>query len=250
MKKDIAKNFHFVIKCVVVFAVVLLVMSGCSSHKTVTKLGDAIIYENDSVTTKAEFPGGSKEFKSYKQIGYRTERKDNIGNQHGEGLGIYSFVIDQEGNVKNVKVLQAVAPSIDLTVTRLLKKMPKWKPATLNGEPVCVRVKDYWNFLDTRGEKVKYDIAPYFPGGTEALQTHLTTRYEGYYGVKTGVVKVSVIIDEEGNVVEPDIISGVGFYADREALSLVRSLPKWKPAMKNGKPIRVRRTLFVYFEDF
>lgn len=39
----------------------------------------------------------------------------------------------------------------------------------------------------------------------------------------------------------------VGAYLDKEALRIIRLMPKWKPGMNRGKPVRVRYTVPVVF---
>ena len=234
--------FRTIMKSLFVLSLIVIAISGCSSHKSMIA-SDVVIYDNDSVTTQAEFPGGAKEFRAFKKHIHTTKYRSSRERQIAEGVGIYTFIIDEKGNVKDIKVLQSVSANSDLSVVRLLKKMPKWKPATLNGTPVCVRVKSFWNFNHF---PQRYDVAPYFPGGIEALEPLLI----GYEEGERGVVYVSCIIDEEGNVKDPEVVSGLSFHADRQALGLVRSLPKWKPAMKNGKPIRAKRSLAVYFPQY
>lgn len=234
------KNFGTIIKGIVVFFLIVAVMSGCSSHKSVASLGDAVIYSNDSVTTKASFPGGSKQCKLFKQA-FFSDYRANKERLVGEGLISYTFVVDQEGNIRDVEILQSIDPRYDLAVNRLCKKMPKWKPATLNGETVCVRVKD---FISVKAKGEDYDIGPSYPGGTEALEAYLTV--SGYRDADIGFVSVTFVIDECGNVIDAEVIRGLGKPANNMALSLVKSM-KWIPAQKGGKPIRVRKTVYVDF---
>lgn len=56
---------------------------------------------------------------------------------------------------------------------------------------------------------------------------------------KTGKVLVNFIIDKEGNVTNPRIIRSVDPELDAEALRVIRQMPKWKPGIKDGKPIEV-----------
>ncbi len=53
-----------------------------------------------------------------------------------EGVEIISFVIDETGNVSNLKIDQSLGKKFDEEGMRLIKAMPKWKAATLNGRPV------------------------------------------------------------------------------------------------------------------
>ena len=46
-----------------------------------------------------------------------------------------SFVVDVDGTVKDVKVLESVCEELDNLVVSLIEQSPKWEPATVKGEP-------------------------------------------------------------------------------------------------------------------
>ena len=56
------------------------------------------------------------------------------------------------------------------------------------------------------------------------------------------------IINEEGKVIDPKVIDGLSWNADRQAKILVRSM-KWIPAYKDGKPVPAKRMLVVHFPN-
>ena len=47
-----------------------------------------------------------------------------------------SFVVDDEGVVKDVKVLESVCEELDNLVVSLIEQSPEWEPATAKGKPV------------------------------------------------------------------------------------------------------------------
>ena len=47
-----------------------------------------------------------------------------------------SFVVDEEGAVKDVKVMEGVCEELDNLVVSLIEQSPKWEPATAKGKPV------------------------------------------------------------------------------------------------------------------
>ena len=53
------------------------------------------------------------------------------------------FVVTKKGNVSNVEIIKGVeyCPEGDAEVIRVLKMMPKWKPARNNGK----KVNSYYN---------------------------------------------------------------------------------------------------------
>lgn len=51
-----------------------------------------------------------------------------------------SFVIDEKGKVRDVKVVKGVHPSLDDEAVRVIEASPDWKPGKLGGKPVRSRL--------------------------------------------------------------------------------------------------------------
>ncbi len=47
-----------------------------------------------------------------------------------------TFIITEKGNVTDIKVLRDLGYGTDKETIRVLKKLPKWKPAKIKGKPV------------------------------------------------------------------------------------------------------------------
>jgi len=62
-----------------------------------------------------------------------------------------------------------------------------------------------------------------------------------------GTVKLQFTVGTNGGVQEVQILQGVYPSLDDEALRVVRSSPKWKPGIKDGKPIRVTYPFSITF---
>lgn len=56
-----------------------------------------------------------------------------------EGQVSVSFQIDKEGNVSDPKIEKGVRKDLDNEAIRMVRLMPKWRPAQKNNEPVAVR---------------------------------------------------------------------------------------------------------------
>jgi TonB family protein len=63
-----------------------------------------------------------------------------------QGVESVSFVIDKEGRTTSFEFLNSLGAPFDKEVMRLLKEMPLWKPATLNGKPVVSKVSVPFSF--------------------------------------------------------------------------------------------------------
>ena len=62
-----------------------------------------------------------------------------------------------------------------------------------------------------------------------------------------GTVKLQFTVGTNGGVQEVQILQGVYPSLDNEALRVIRSSPKWKPGIKDGKPVRVTYTYTIHF---
>ena len=82
---------------------------------------------------------------------------------------------------------------------------------------------------------------PAYPGGTDALQKYLQSnlRYpekEKKEGIH-GIVMVTYVINNKGEVTGAKVLRGLTPDIDKEALRLTNTIKGWQPATQNGKPI-------------
>ncbi len=82
-----------------------------------------------------EFPGGKAALVKFLQNNLRqpTDFED------GEKVTVIaSFVVNKEGEIAGVKITQKGRSDLDGEVTRVINKMPRWKPGSQNGRSVAV----------------------------------------------------------------------------------------------------------------
>lgn len=95
------------------------------------------------------------------------------------------------------------------------------------------------------------DKAAEFPGGEVALVNYILkeTNYpnEAKMYHAEGRVIVRMIIDESGRVSYSEVVKKINPYLEAEALRVVRRMPKWSPAMNDGKPVSVVFIMPVVF---
>ena len=63
-----------------------------------------------------------------------------------------------------------------------------------------------------------------------------------------GRVIVQFIIDKDGSIINPTVVRGIDPYLDKEAIRVIKIMPKWKPGMQRGRAVRVKYTLPVVFK--
>lgn len=95
------------------------------------------------------------------------------------------------------------------------------------------------------------DEMPAFPGGETALHRYLATKTE--YPAEalrrglSGTVVVRFVVDEQGRVLDPNVVRASSPEFSAEALRLARLMPWWTPGRLAGQPVRVRCTLPIQF---
>lgn len=92
---------------------------------------------------------------------------------------------------------------------------------------------------------------PDFPGGMAALMQFLGKNIKyptiAQENGTQGRVIVQFVVNKDGSIVDPRVVKSVDPYLDKEALRVIGTMPKWKPGMQRGKPVRVKYTVPVMF---
>ena len=84
-----------------------------------------------------EFPGGMIACLQYlaRNIKYPvTAQKEGA-----QGKVIVQMVIEKDGSVDHVSIVRSITPELDAEAARVVKSMPKWKPATVKDKAVRCR---------------------------------------------------------------------------------------------------------------
>lgn len=103
-------------------------------------------------------------------------------------------------------------------------------------------------------ENKVFDIVeqqPLFPGGPAALMKYLSenTKYPVVAqenGVQ-GRVYVQFVVEKDGSISDVHVLRGVDPSLDKEAVRVVKSMPRWTPGKQNGITVRVNYRVPVLF---
>ena len=167
----------------------------------------------------------------------------------------------------------------DIPVTTREIKMPPAPPQRITSDAIQIvkddsKIEEQFNFdvettieevidysdidFDTENkidnEQIFYAVErkPVFPGGERALRRYIAQHIQ--YPVMAqeneieGTVTVMFVVGEHGEVYNVRVIRGVDPLLDSEAVRVVRSLPRFKPGMNNGQPVKVWFTLPIVFK--
>lgn len=104
---------------------------------------------------------------------------------------------------------------------------------------------------DTLPEKSVLDRNAYFQnnfrGNENYFYSQMKYPIEALVADIQGQVRVVFTVDESGSVHDAKIVEGLGYGIDEEALRVVQHMPKWHPAIRNGKPTAMRITMGIDF---
>lgn len=100
------------------------------------------------------------------------------------------------------------------------------------------------------------DEDPEFPGGKDAMTKFIqdSLRYPQLALANNiqGKEYVTFVVEADGSITNPRILRDIGGGCGKEAIRVVKMMPKWEPGKKDGKPVRVQFNLpvnFVITED-
>ena len=106
------------------------------------------------------------------------------------------------------------------------------------------------------GEKapvlVKVDKMPQFQGGPNGLNQYL--QWNVKYPIEAqkkgieGLVFINFVVEKDGRVNLVKLVRSVDYFLDREALRVVKAMPKWIPGKLNGEVVRVSFTMPINFK--
>ena len=63
-----------------------------------------------------------------------------------------------------------------------------------------------------------------------------------------GKVFMNFVIEKVGSITDVKVLRGVDPALDKEAIRVIKSMPKWKPGKQRGKPVRVSFNLPIVFQ--
>jgi len=149
-----------------------------------------------------------------KTIEELIDKKEDIGNE------------DKKGN-------DEAAPAIEENPSEL----------QVIEEPKVVEEKTY--------EMFDIQKPPSFPGGEAELMKFLNKNIEYPALAKEnniqGVAVLTFVVNKDGSVSDVAIVKEIGGGCGKEAVRVVKMMPKWSAGEANGHPVKVRFTLPVRF---
>jgi TonB family protein len=166
-----------------------------------------------------------------------------------------SFVSDEtseKGKEKDTRILPRIVPPDPMP-----ERVKTWEGdeySTVLGKPSIYQTASISNEKEPETILNFAEVMPEFPGGMEKLLDYIKKNiiYPTVYveqGME-GKVYVQFVVTAEGMIENPVIVKAVANAElfSKEALRVVRNMPKWNPGMNDGKNVSVKTTIPIAFK--
>ncbi|MND88429.1 Gram-negative bacterial tonB protein [compost metagenome] len=98
-----------------------------------------------------------------------------------------------------------------------------------------------------------YETPPEFPGGNDRIAIFMKKNIQyPKEAIKSNIggrVTISFTIKANGKITNIQLLRGIGYGCDEEALRLVKLMPKWKPGTINNVPREWHYNLPIIFNS-
>lgn len=217
-----------------------------------------------------EYPGGKDSLLN--DILRRVVYPKTCSDSGIQGKVYLRFVVNTNGGVSDYEVIKTPHPLLGNAAIEAAQTLKKFAPGMHDGKPVRVWVSVPVTFkikvqelppppnpdnlipiMDSATiaelqdlvkdlDDTPLDTYPEFPGGDVAFNEFLA-RNLNYPELERdndiqGKVLVRFVVTETGSIESIEITQGLTIGLNSEAIRIVKMLPRFKPATKNGKPVR------------
>jgi hypothetical protein len=220
-----------------------------------TLLAQSISSTNDKVDILPSYPAGGFDGFSFVNMSYPKSSTK-------KGMVDIAFTVEGDGSLSDVKILKGIDAAIDAEALRIVNLTDgDWNPAMKNNKPVRLRIVESIKFYPGNEVKDNVDqifasvsILPEYPDGKQALEEFLEREFEcppSEVSMREKCLKnksaiiVQLVIGADGTPREHNVVKGLSYLMDREALRVVKEIKYWKPAQTNGKTVACRMIIEV-----
>jgi len=116
-----------------------------------------------------------------------------------------------------------------------------------NGDPLPPTIEEEKNYEDDPAFYNTVEVMPEPYGGMEAIYKKIGYPKEAKEEKAEGVVKVLTFIDRDGEVLDAQVVEGIGFGCD-EAARLAILYHRFKPGLIKGQKVKVQMEIPIVFK--
>ena len=231
----------------------------CAFYRTITKNNQGYVveyFDNDRIRIESgEYSSltpvvrNGRFSRYYKNGAKKSEYSYVRDSLNGDAVLYYENGVIQEKStyVRNLKEGLSMEYMEDST----LVVTKEYKHGVVVKEKYPFRLATDSTNFDSDIVKNKDLILPHFPNGDDAMtkfiDKNLVYPSEARRQEIHGEVITQFVVEVDGRLTDIQVIQSVHPLLDNEALRVAKLMPKWVPALKKGKPIKVKFTWHAKF---
>jgi protein TonB len=85
---------------------------------------------------------------------------------------------------------------------------------------------------------VAVEVRPEYPGGMQKFSEFISKNYRTPDEDIKGKVIVQFVVEKDGSLTDIKVMRDLGYGTGAEAIRVLKKMPKWKPGIQNGRPVR------------
>lgn len=187
-------------------------------------------YENGDIKSEIDYIEDKKGKIEGKINNFWNPEKERIV---ADGNGYYSVKTENNEEAGKVKDGQP-----DGTWTgKDFKRKSSFIEIYENGKLISGITTDSLNIKHTYSTKY---LQPSPKNGMESFYSYVgkSMRIPAEARKVSGKIYMTFVVDEEGNLIDPTVLKGVGYGIDENAVQLIKEAKKWNPGKNRGIPVR------------
>ncbi len=185
-----------------------------------------------------------------------------------EGKAVVQFVIESDGRLAHIQIMQTTSEQLSEEVIRVLKQSPLWTPGTLMGTPVRIKytlpirtgqketAQEAVDAVDSDDETIclTAEHMPLFNGadGLPSFRKWVCSRIrypeEAAIRQAEGRVVAEFVIEKDGTLSNIRILKAPDEALGQEVVRVLRQSPRWIPGQTGGRPVRIKAVIPVDFK--
>lgn len=95
------------------------------------------------------------------------------------------------------------------------------------------------------------EVPPSFPDGPKALKKFISEKVTRINPKLSGTIYIRMVVNIDGQLTNMEVVKGIPNCAncENEAMKIISTMPKWKPAEFEGKKVKAYYSLPISFDN-
>lgn len=168
-----------------------------------------------------------------------------------KGKIIVGLTVNKEGKPVNIHIIKGIGNGCDKAAIQAIKRYTQFTPGILNGRPVKVGMTYsvvFNKYFSGKRLPAIVNKSPELKMGYDNFKKNVRYPAKCRIAGIDGKVVVGFVVNKKGMPVNIHIVKGIGGGCDEAVIQAVKRYARYTPAMLNGEPVPMARTIHILFK--